>query len=261
MRAGPKSRRFIPIGGQRKGERVDFDTGSRPEPAGSGGSGGGAGARPPGMSASAGEEFDYRDPIQSFVRATRGVLTQPAGFFRGMVRQGDFVNPILYPLISYEIYAVLGGIIGLVFGGIASVGSGTAGEQAAGVATSLGGFVVGIIVAPFIAALILFVMAGIKHLLVMLVVGSSNAGFEATLRIQSYTFATRVFWWVPIIGALAGFVYGVYLSVIGIREVHSTTTGKAALVVLVPVAIVVLLMAVLAAILGAFIWTMVQQQV
>jgi hypothetical protein len=36
-------------------------------------------------------------------------------------------------------------------------------------------------------------MAGIKHLLVMLIVGSSNAGFEATLRGQSYTFATRVF--------------------------------------------------------------------
>lgn len=240
---------------------MDFDTGNRPEPAASGGSGGGTGVWPPGASASGGGEFDYKDPIQSFVRATRGVLTQPASFFRGMVRQGDFVNPILYALICYEIYAVLSGIIGLVFGGIVSIGSGTAGEQAAGVATSFGGFILGIIAAPFIAALILIIMAGIKHLLVMLIVGSSNAGFEATLRIQSYTFATRAFWWVPIIGALVGFFYGIYLSIVGIREVHSTTTGKAALVVLIPVAAVFLLLAVLAAVLGAFIWTMLQQQV
>ena len=240
---------------------MEFGTGGRPDPGSSGGSGGGMGTRPPGMSASAGGEFDYRDPVSTFVGATRSVLTRPVEFFRGMARQGDFVNPILFAVICYEIYAVLGGIIGLLFGGTTSIGSGTAGEQATGAATSVGGFVLGIIVAPFVAAVILLVMAGIKHLLVMLIVGPSNAGFEATLRVQSYTFATRVFWWVPILGALVGFVYGIYLSIVGIREVHSTTMGKAALVVLIPVAIVLLLLAVMAAILGAFIWTVLRQQV
>ena len=240
---------------------MKFDTGNRPDPAGSGGSGGGAGVGPPGMSASAGEEFDYRDPVGSFVRATRGALTRPAGFFRGMTRSGDFLNPILYALICYEIYAVLAGIIALFFGGLASLGSGTAGEQAAGAATSVGGFIASVVLAPFLAALILFVMAGIKHLLVMLIVGSSNAGFEATLRVQAYTFATRVFWWIPILGALVGFFYGIYLSIVGIREAHATTMGKAAMVVLIPVAVVLLLAAVLAAVLGAFIWTVLQQQV
>jgi hypothetical protein len=178
-----------------------------------------------------------------------------------MARQGDFVNPILFAVICYEIYAVLGGIIGLLFGGLTSIGSGTAGQQAAGAATSLGGFILGIVVAPFVAAVILLLMAGIKHLLVMLIVGSSNAGFEATLRVQSYTFATRVFWWVPIIGSLAGFVYGVYLSIVGIREVHATTTGKAALVVLIPVAVVLVLALLLAIVIGAAIFTLLRQQV
>jgi hypothetical protein len=68
---------------------------------------------------------------------------------------------------------------------------------------------VSIIVAPFVAAVVLLVMAGIKHLLVMLIVGSSNAGSEATLRVQSFTFAARVFWWIPILGALVGFLYGI----------------------------------------------------
>ncbi len=240
---------------------MEFETGGRPDPADSGGSGGGAGSQPPGMASSAGGEFDYRDPVSTFVRATRGILTRPVDFFRSMARQGDFVNPILFAVICYEIYAVLGGIIGLLFGGLTSIGSGTAGQQAAGAATSLGGFILGIVVAPFVAAVILLLMAGIKHLLVMLIVGSSNAGFEATLRVQSYTFATRVFWWVPIIGSLAGFVYGVYLSIVGIREVHATTTGKAALVVLIPVAVVLVLALLLAIVIGAAIFTLLRQQV
>jgi hypothetical protein len=45
---------------------------------------------------------------------------------------------------------------------------------------------------------------------------------------------------IPILGILviiAITVYGVVLSVIGIREVHATTTGRAAAVVLIPVVI------------------------
>ena len=34
---------------------------------------------------------------------------------------------------------------------------------------------------------------------------------------------------------------GLYLSVVGIREMHGTTTGKAALVVLIPFAVVLLI--------------------
>lgn len=201
------------------------------------------------------------DPVGSFTAAARRVLLESVGFFRSLARQGDWTGPIVFALICYEVYAVLAGLIGLVFGGISSFDAGGAGEQAAGVAASLGGFIIGIIVAPIIAAIILFVMAGIRHLLVIFLVGSENAGFEATLRVQAYTFATRLFWWIPIIGSIVGFFYGIYLSVVGIREVHATTTGKAALVVLVPVALVLLLLAVLAAILGAVIFTLLQQQV
>jgi hypothetical protein len=60
---------------------------------------------------------------------------------------------------------------------------------------------------------------------------------------------------------LVGLFYGIYLPIVGTREVHATRMGKAALVVLIPVAVVLLLVAVLAAVLGAFIWTVLQQQV
>lgn len=216
--------------------------------------------RPPsGQSAGgSGGEFNLSDPVGSFVRTARGVLLSPASFFRGMARGGNFVNPAVFALICYVIYALLGGLLGLVLGNAFNVLSGA--QDTTSVTTSILSFVGGVVLSPLAAAIILGVVSGVRHLLVMLIVGQPNAGFEATLRVSAYTFATRLVWWIPIIGALVGSIYGLVLSVIGIREAHATTTGKAALVVLIPVAIAVVIVAILAALFGALIFTLLQQQ-
>ena len=45
--------------------------------------------------------------------------------------------------------------------------------------------------------------------------------------------------WIPLIGGLLA-LYGLYLAVVGIREMHATTTGRAALVVLLPIGLILL---------------------
>ena len=239
---------------------MDFNTGTGGTRDPGGSPSGPSGPPPRTSGVAAGGEFDYRDPVQSFVTTVQRVVLQPVDFYRGLQHRGDFLNPLIFSIICYEVYALLGGLIGLVFGSVASIGPGSAGQQAAGVATSIGGFLLSIILAPIWAALILFVMAGLRYLLVILIIGQQNAGFEATMRVQAYTFATRIIWWIPILGPLVGFVYGLYLSVVGIREVHATTTGKAALVALIPVVVLLLFLALLAALFGALIWTVLQQQ-
>ena len=67
--------------------------------------------------------------------------------------------------------------------------------------------------------------------------GENNSGFVSTFRVASYTQVTGLVNWVPIVGPLVA-LYGLYLSILGIREVHGTSTGKAALVVLIPFAVV-----------------------
>ena len=67
----------------------------------------------------------------------------------------------------------------------------------------------------------------------MLIVGSRNSGFEGTFRVGAYSSVTSLVSWIPVIGSIAS-LYGIYLAIVGIREVHNTTTGKAALVVLIP---------------------------
>ncbi len=225
---------------------MEFDTGSRPDPAGSGGSGGGTGVPPPGASATAGGEFDYRDPIQSFVSTVRRLVLEPVAFFRGMTRQGDFVNPLVFAVICWEISAVIGGFLSVI-ASIVGIGVRGAGE-------AIVSFFASLILTPIFATVGLLIAAGIIHLLVVLIARPMSTGFETTFRVVSYANVTALVSWIPILGALVGAVWYTVLSILGVREGHATSTGKAAAVVLIPVAIALLILLVLAAVIGAVIF-------
>jgi hypothetical protein len=211
---------------------MDFNTGSGPGGTqGSGGSAGGPGGRPPGVSGAPGGEFDYRNPVQSFIGTVRDIVTAPIGFFRSVGPRGEFLNPLAFAAICGLISGILAGIINFVF----TLAAGNEGFGEALVA-----LIGGIVLAPIGTLIGVFIGAGITHLLVMLFVRPSNAGFEGTLRVVSYAAVTQLISWIPILGGIVALVWGVVLSIFGIREMHSTTTGKAALVVLIPVAVVLL---------------------
>ena len=221
---------------------MDFNTGS----GGSGGSGDssrGSGGPPRVSGGASGGEFNYSDPVQSFINTVRNVVTAPVGFFRGIRREGDFVNPLIFAIICYEVSAILGGLLSLV---------GVSGSR------GFGAFLIGLILAPIGAAIGLFIGAGILHLLVMLIVGSRNSGFEGTFRVSAYSSVTSLVSWIPVIGWIAS-LYGIYLAIMGIREVHNTSTGRAAIVVLIPAAVVILLVLIIITLIGAALFFSTQQ--
>jgi hypothetical protein len=206
---------------------MDFNTGS--------GGAGGSAPPPRGMGAAAGgpvREFDLSDPVASFVAAVRSVVLSPVVFFRSIVRGGDYVSPLVFAAICYGISAVLGGVVGMIVGN-----------------EGFGGFILGIISGIIGGAVGLFIGAGIYHLLVMLLVKPEHAGYEATFRVAAYASVTTMVSWIPFIGWILS-LYGIYLSIIGIREMHSTTTGRAAAVVLIPAVIVFLIVIILLVLVG-----------
>ena len=159
------------------------------------------------------------------------------GFFAELPRSGSLLNPLIFALICTEISAILGGILRL-----AGVGEGFVAGYGFQVPENqgLGEFIGSVIFAPIGAVIGVFVVAGIAHLLVRLVVGATNSGFGATFRVASYASVTSLVSWIPIVGGLLS-LYGIYLSVVGIREMHGTTTGKAVVVVLFPVILILVL--------------------
>jgi hypothetical protein len=170
-------------------------------------------------------DYNLSDPINTFIDTVRRVVLQPVGFFASLPRSRNLVNPLVFAVICIEISAVLGGLLGLV---------------GVGANRGLGSFIGSIIAAPIGGAIGLFIVSGVLHLLVRLVVGTGNSGFEATFRVAAYAAVVNLVSWIPLVGWLLG-LYGIYLAVIGIREMHGTTTGKAALVVLIPAGVILLL--------------------
>lgn len=214
-----------------------------------------SGVPPRGPMGSSHGEFNLSDPVGSFSRTVVAVLTQPVAFFRGIARRGDFMNPAVFAVICALISALLGGILGLIFAPLFA-GPGDTGEAFAG---GIGGFIFNLILTPIYAAVGLIIGSGILHLLVLLFVRPANAGFEATFRAVSYSWVYQLISWIPIIGWIVGPIYGIVLLVLGIREVHTTTTGTAALIVLIPVAVVLLLVLALIALVGAAMFVGTQQ--
>ena len=195
---------------------------------------------------SAASEFTYTDPVQSFVGVIGDLITRPVGFFRNIARRGDFVNPLIFALVCAVISAAIGGFLGVLY---ATVGIGDTGVGGAIVA-----FVASMFFTPIISAIALFVGAGILHLLVALIVKPANTGFEATFRVVSYANVAQLASWVPILGPLVAAVASIVLSIIGVREIHETTTGKAALVVLIPAAVALLVALFLIVVVGAILF-------
>ena len=185
-----------------------------------------------------GGEFDISNPVNSFVDVVRRVVLQPVRFFAGVPRSGSLLNPLVFALVCVLISAILSAV--LVLAGVQqNPGFNPNPQNAIPSVFAPGSALLGIIFAPIGGAIGLFIVAAIQQLLVRLVIGENNSGFGATFRVASYTQVTSLVNWIPIVGPLVA-LYGLYLSIVGIREVHATTTGKAALVVLIPFAVVLL---------------------
>ncbi|MDP9488416.1 MAG: YIP1 family protein [Actinomycetota bacterium] len=194
-----------------------------------------------GRSASGGE-YDLSNPVNSFVDVARSVVLGPARFFAGLPRSANLINPLVFALICIVISALLSGLM-VLLGVQENPGFNPNPQNAIPSTFAPASAVASIFFAPIGGGIGLFIVAAIQQLLVTFIVGQNNQGFGSTFKVACYSQVTGLVNWIPIVGPIVA-LYGLYLSIVGIREMHGTTTGKAALVVLIPFLVVVLIAAI-----------------
>ena len=91
---------------------------------------------------------------------------------------------------------------------------------------------------PFHQALAIFIGSAIVHLCLMIVRGNNN-GYKTTFRAISYSYSGYLFGIIPFIGLVIGNIYVFILTIIGAKEGHRISTGKAVLAVLLPAIVIV----------------------
>jgi hypothetical protein len=94
----------------------------------------------------------------------------------------------------------------------------------------------GFFLSPFVGLGALFVSSLVVHLFVLML-APDRQPLGATLRVLCYSVGPTLFAVVPFLGALVGGVWGLVLTIVGIREAHRTSTGRGVAIVLLPLLI------------------------
>jgi len=170
--------------------------------------------------------------IGAFLKTTQEVLFSPTNFFKKAASGKGYWSPFIFAMIS----GIIGSGVALLWQWLFFTGF--IPPQILSVTTYSVVLTFAIISIPFTIAFSIFFGSGVTHLCLMIVRGNRK-GFEATFRAIAYSFSTALFYIVPIIGSIVGVVYFFILLILGVREGHEISTGKAALAVLLPVIIAV----------------------
>ena len=169
--------------------------------------------------------------IWAFLRTTREALFASTQFFRKLGTGEGYGPPLIYGLIS-GIIGFAGSILWqwIIFSRILPLG------RLRFLPYSL--FLVVLCVAlPVMVACYIVIKSAVTHLC-LLIVGGNKKGFQMTFRIISYSRAGNLFGLVPFIGGITGWIYSLILVIIGIKEGHGISAGKAVLTVLLPYIVV-----------------------
>ncbi len=180
------------------------------------------------------EDREARGFFNGLFATMREVLLRPSEFFKKMPLTGGLTDPLLYGLIIGMVGLMVSYMWQLAFKGAMNdmmpgmhAGTGQQFFHGAGIAV-LAFFT------PFLIILGLFLSSGVLHLFLMMVKGARQS-FEATFRVVAYGYSPNIFLVLPFCGGIIAAVWGIVLAIIGLREAHEITGGKAAFAVFLPV--------------------------
>jgi hypothetical protein len=169
--------------------------------------------------------------LQAMFEMIRDVLLDPVNTFRKMKLSGDMASPLVFTMVLGSVGTIIGCIWSILIQGVQLL---PASRSAEAFAVSTGVNIAFMIFSPVLVLVGTFITAGIFHISLLITGGEKN-GFEATFRVVAYASgATALFHILPICGSFIGGIWAIVAQVIGAREMHETTTGKAVLAILLP---------------------------
>jgi hypothetical protein len=182
-------------------------------------------AEPPRLEYCPWEDQENLGFFQSMIQTVKESVFSPKYFFSRLPRHGGLLQPLLYG-ISLQ---MLGSLVGFVW----SMAFGNAVTQ---LIAMMGGSAVALgLLIPVFVFLGIVVWALMLHVS-LFIVGGANEDFEATFRIVCYSSGVEIFNVIPIFGGFVKGVWQLYITVIGLREVQSISTGRAIGAVAIPFA-------------------------
>lgn len=192
-----------------------------------------------------------------FVEKVKGFLTEPSKTFDAV--KGDALDEAIkyYAIIAAvysAIFVLLLTFIGTLSGSMMGRNLGAIMGSMMGAGAGIAGAILLFILFMILAIIGSFISGAIVHIGVYIMGGKK--GIVQTIKAVMYgSTPGLLLGWIPIIGFIAA-IWSLVLEILGIRQLHELTTGRAIVAVLIPVIIIVVLTVVLAAVIAAFVFGM-----
>lgn len=182
------------------------------------------------------------------IETAKGFLLQPVQSFQ-KARGTALGDAIKYFIILLVINTILTVIVDLVMGSaMLSAINQAMGQIGMGELFLAGtlGMAVAAIVLVIISLIMVFVIGGWLHLFVYLLGG--RKGYLETVKALLFgSTPYMLIGWIPVIGILVGGIWSLILAILGIRELHQVSTGKAAGAVILSAIILLVIVILIAA--------------
>lgn len=169
----------------------------------------------------AADSFDFKTFLSDYIAKVKEIVMTPQAFFDKMPTKGGFNEPLMFILPAAVVYG-----LGMILTGH-------------GFASLIFGIII-TYVGVFIGSVIIHIVA---------VILKGIGTYEATFRVGAYSSVIYLVYWFPILGGLLA-LYGLVLWFFGIRKVHSFSSEKTIVVLIIPIAILFVLGASLVAMFG-----------
>jgi hypothetical protein len=176
------------------------------------------------------EDAAGRDRFAAFAETLQQSLFHPTAFFRRTAPERGAGAALAYAAITGTLSLAVFWLWQLALGGL---GGGDAGNHLRDLLVSWGALAAILLLAPLAIAATFVVSAGVQHV-ALAVLGGATGTYTTTLKAVCYGSSALVFNVFPICGTAVGSVWQVVIQVIGMRELHRTTTARALLAWLLP---------------------------
>ena len=179
----------------------------------------------------------FEDPSKEFVtglvETVKLVLFKPTEFFKNYNLDGKIQRPMIFAVIVAWIGVIASSVWSLIFNQsmFTLLQDRMGGMDGMNMAASGVGTVMTMIFAPIAIIIGLFIGAGIYHGFLMLYKGATKK-FDTTFNVVCYSASAKLFDVLPLCGSLISGIYGLVLTIIGLRDTHETETWKAVMAVL-----------------------------
>ncbi len=159
----------------------------------------------------------------------KDVLLTPRTFFHRMPTQVGLAQPLYFALVLGVVAAFFGWMWSLAGSSLQMFLAEDLEEVVKGPLYSFLAF----LFSPVTVAILVFLKAGLIHLVLMLV-GGNKLGFEATFRVAAYGEAAGILALLPFCGSILGVLWSLFITIVGLYSIHETEPWRAVLAVIVP---------------------------